>query len=1016
MLSHDVNSILSDKTKLLSEIYFDLQRYFEEKYGTDTVVFMEIGTFFEVYEVNNDELQVGKAKEMAELLNIQLTKKNKNIVENSVNNPLLAGVPAVSFERYLNRLIREQRFTVIVVKQRGLPPKISRYISQIISPGTNFDYTIDNEDNYIVSLLVDKNRDIYSVGYAAIDVTTGKTWLYETHGTSEDQSYGLDEVFNLLNIYKTSEVVLTFLEGVDGQKEVVRYLEIPEHYSYSVNHERPKIDYQNELFEKVYQIQSLLSPIEHLDLERNPFISEALAVLVHFVIEHDYHIIQKLSRPKLIDNRRYMYLGNNALEQLAIISKDKDELTIAKLIDKTGTAIGKRLLKERLLNPIMERGELERRYNLIDKVTIHSRLLEETLRGIYDLERLARRINLGRLHPFEMNYVYDSLLNVKELMAYVKKHKIQKTPFSDLEIDEFIRDIERSFDLDTSRRFTMATVDENFLMRGIDPSIDTLIDENAKMLQTFNIIMQKIEGMVAGVATASQTRYVSLGLLDKEGYYISLSKNRWSMIEQQFGSCVIEEDGLSVCFDSFSIKKLTNNVKITSELTDQLSDRIMRNRAKIVALVKDRFVQLQLVYERRYTLLFERIIGYVADLDVAVSSAKSAQMYNYARPMIVDVKEDENFIQIMALRHPLIEIQERRGIYVPNDIVMGTRDYVDLPYPETVMLDVSVHDGHDISGVLLYGINSSGKSSLMKSIGISVLLAQSGFYVPASAMKFSLFESVFTRIVSKDNLAKGLSTFAVEMLEMKNIFNRAKIKSLVLGDEISHGTETLSGVAIVASSIIKLSKLRAVFLFATHLHQLSTMDEVKKLKNVVDLHLSVEYDEALDKLLFNRVLQGGSGSSIYGLEFAKSLHMDGEFLDVANKIRKRLANDFDDLEMLVKKRTSKYNKDLYVTKCVICGAMAEDVHHIAHQSLANQAGFIGHFHQDHKHNLVPLCKEHHRAIHDGKISVKGFVMTSTGLELEVEDQLNKPTSKVLDEPEVNTISEEKSGSINMDDF
>jgi DNA mismatch repair protein MutS len=444
----------------------------------------------------------------------------------------------------------------------------------------------------------------------------------------------------------------------------------------------------------------------------------------------------------------------------------------------------------------------------------------------------------------------------------------------------------------------------------------------------------------------------------------------------------------------------------------------MRNRAKIVALVKERFVQLQGVFERRYALLFERIIGYVADLDVAVSSAKVAESYNYARPTIVDVKEDENFLQIMALRHPLIEIQEQRGIYVPNDIVMGTRDYMDLPYPETVMLDVGVHDGHEINGVLLYGINSSGKSSLMKSIGVAVLLAQSGFYVPASSMKFSLFESIFTRIVSKDNLAKGLSTFAVEMLEMKNIFNRAKMKSLVLGDEISHGTETLSGVAIVASSIMKLSKLRSIFLFATHLHQLSTMEEIKRLGNVVDLHLSVEYDEEQDKLVFNRVLQPGSGSSIYGLEFAKSLHMDGEFLDTANRIRKRLANDFDELEMLVKKRTSKYNKELYVTKCVICGAMAEDVHHIAHQSLADQAGFIGHFHQDHKHNLVPLCKEHHRAIHDGKVAVKGFIMTSNGLELEVEDQISRPQPQVVEEPEINVKEEKEEGSssINMDDF
>ncbi len=997
MLNTDYYDILNDKNRLLGEIYFELQGLFEERYGHDTVVFMEIGTFFEVYEVNNDDEQIGKAKEMAELLNIQLTKKNKNIVENSVKNPLLAGVPTVSFERYLNRVIQEQKYTVVVVRQRGVPPKVSRYIGQIISPGTNFDYTLDNENNYIVSLLVDKNRDIYSVGYAAIDVTTGKTFLYETHGTSEDQSYGLDEVFNLLNIYKTSEVVVTFLDGVDDQKEVIRYLEIPDHYTYSVNHERPRIDYQNELFAKVYEIQSLLSPIEHLDLERTPFVSEALAILIHFVIEHDVHIIQKLSRPHIIDNRRYMYLGNNALEQLAIVSKDRSELTLSKLIDKAATAIGKRLLKERLLNPIMERDELERRYNLIDRVNPHARLLEETLRGIYDIERLSRRIKLSRLHPFEMNYVYESLVSLRDLMAYVKKHKIQKTPFNDYEVEEFILDIERSFDLETSRRFTMTTLDDNFLMRGVDSEIDALVDDNAGMLQQFHIIMETIEKMLEGVAASSQNRYVSLGILEKEGYYITLSKNRWSLIEQQFYESVVVLGESELTCKGFSVKKLTNSVKITSDFTDELSDKIMRNRAKIVALVKERFIQMQLTFDRRYTLLFDRIIRYVADLDVAVSAAKVAEMYNYARPVIVPTREDENFVQLMGVRHPLIEIQERQGIYVPNDIVMGARDYMDLPYPDTVMLDVAVHDGHDIHGVLLYGINSSGKSSLMKSIGIAVLLAQSGFFVPASAMKFSLFESIFTRIVSKDNLAKGLSTFAVEMLEMKNIFNRASEHALILGDEISHGTETLSGVSIVASAIMKLSRLRSIFLFATHLHQLSTMQEIRALKNVVDLHLSVEYDERSDRLIFNRKLQSGSGSSVYGLEFAKSLHMDGEFLDTANRIRKRLANDFDELELLAKKRTSKYNKELYVTQCVICGGVAEDVHHIAHQSLSDKTGFIGHFHQDHRSNLIPLCKEHHKAIHEGKISVKGFVMTSQGLQLDYEEQLSSVKKVNLDD-------------------
>ncbi len=999
MRSSEVEKLLNNKEKLLTQTYFDLQEYFESKYGKDTVIFMEIGTFFEVYEVNNDEVQIGKAKEIAELLNIQLTKKNKNIIENSDKNPLLAGVPAVSFERYLSRLISEQKYTVIVVKQKGNPPKISRYISQIVSPGTNFDHIVDNDDNYIVSVLVDKYRGIYSVGYSALDVTTGKTWLYETHGTSEDPSYALDEIFNLLNVYRTSEVVMTFLDGVENQKHVMQYLEIPEHYHYSVNNSRPKIDFQNELFKEVYQIQSLLSPIEHLDLERNPMITESLAILINFVIEHDYHIVQKMSLPRIIDNRRFMYLGNNALEQMGIISKDRREFTLLKMLDKSSTAIGRRLLKERLLNPIMEKEELERRYNLIEKVSSHVRYLDEMMRGIYDLERLSRRLSLARLHPFEMNHLYESMVSVKELMLYVKKHKIQRTPFHESEVDEFLRDIEKSIDLDVSRRFTNNTVDENFLMGGVDEAIDTLVKENSVMLIAFEDIMKKIETLLADAGANSAAKVVSLGLLEKEGYYISLSKNRFSLIESMFKK---DEE-----FSGYVVKKLTNSVKITSTFTDELSDRIMKNRRKIVTLVKERYIQLQLLFERRYSLLFERVISYVADLDVGVSSSKIAQEYKHSRPMIVEADNDENFMQIMQLRHPLIEVQERGGIYVPNDIVMGNRDYLDLPHPTTVMLDVSVHDGHDINGVLLYGINSSGKSSLMKSIGIAVLMAQSGFFVSAAVMKFSIFDSLFTRIVSKDNLAKGLSTFAVEMLELKNIFNRSTVRSLVLGDEISHGTETLSGVAIVASAIKKLSDVRCLFLFATHLHQLSTMPEITRLNNVVDLHLSVEYDEEVDKLVFNRVLQAGSGSSIYGLEFAKSLHMDSEFLDIANTIRKRLANDFDELELLVKKKKSKYNKELYVTKCIICGAVAEDVHHISHQSLADKAGFIGHFHKDNKHNLVPLCKEHHKEIHDGKLQVNGFIMTSKGLELQFEEQMSQPAVKKVQEPEINEKVEVK---------
>ncbi|MEA1914832.1 MAG: DNA mismatch repair protein, partial [Campylobacterota bacterium] len=284
-------------------------------------------------------------------------------------------------------------------------------------------------------------------------------------------------------------------------------------------------------------------------------------------------------------------------------------------------------------------------------------------------------------------------------------------------------------------------------------------------------------------------------------------------------------------------------------------------------------------------------------------------------------------------------------------------------------------------GVLLYGINSSGKSSLMKSLGISVVLAQAGFFVPARSFRFSLFDSLFTRISGADNIAKGLSSFAVEMLDLKNIFNRASKRSIILGDEISHSTETMSGISIVASAILKLAKLESIFVFATHLHQLPHLEEIEKLKNIICLHLSVMYKDDEDKLIFDRKLSFGSGSSIYGLEFAKSLHMDAEFLKVANDIRKKITDDYDGLERLTQKKQSKYNKDLYMSACAICGKPVDEVHHIQEQQKANDRGFIGHMNQNHKFNLIPLCKKHHKMVHDGKINVNGFVTTSKGLEL-----------------------------------
>ncbi len=945
--------ILNQKKKLLTKIYFELQEYFEKKYGKDTVVLIEIGSFFEVYEVNNQSLKIGKAKEISELLNIQLTRKNKNILENSIENPLLAGVPTVSIERYLSRIIQANKYTVVIVKQKGEPPNIKRYIDSIISPGINFDYINEATENNLVSLFIDQNSQIFSIGYSALDVTTGKTMVMEVHSTRDDKTFALDEAFSLLQTYKTSEILLTFLSKDINQEWVLEYLEIEDNYHYNINTNRVSITYQNELFKSIYHIQSMLSPIEYLDLEKMPLVSESLAILFDYVIEHDSSLIEKIYKPKILFSDKYMYLGNNALEQLEIISKNSNKKSVLDLINFTSTPIGKRVLKERLLNPIYDIKILEERFELIQKVLPNYKEYEDNLKQIYDLERILRRIKLQKLHPFELSYLYYSMLSIKEILNIESKNTLNIDKNFLKNVNDFITILDSKFDIDICAKYAFNQIDENIFKSGIYPLIDDLQNEQKKQLEKLQIITKKINSMFEDNKKAE---FATIGFLDSEGYFVTMSKNRFAMIKDSLMESFVSVDKEHIFFKDFRIKRLKNSVKLYSKLFDDISNLYVANQHKIISLVKDKFLDSLSFVDKNYSKLIESLIEHIGNLDVAVSSAICAKKYNYTKPQIVE-ESYHPFMKIEGLRHPIIESREENGIYIPNDISFD----------------------EDKRGMLLYGINSSGKSSLMKSVGIAIVMAQAGFFVPAKSMKFSLFDKIFTRIVSTDNLYKGLSTFAIEMLELKNIFNRANRYSLILGDEICHGTETSSALAIVASAVRKLIRLESFFIFATHLHQLTSLKEILELKELEFCHLSVKYDQKSDKLIYDRKLKEGSGSSLYGLEFAKYLHLDREFLKEAYAIRDEYFDDITDLNALKKKKRSKYNKNLYLSKCALCDKPVEDVHHIKAQSLFDTQ--TQHYDKNHKFNLIPLCKEHHKKVHQGKIIISGFVMTESGLKL-----------------------------------
>ena len=530
MIEGNINDFLNDKSKLITETYFELQKHYEKKYGFNSIVLIEIGTFFEVYEINNATTQIGKAKEIAEILNIQLTRKNKNILENDVKNPLMAGVPTISLQKHLDKLIEQNKYTIILVKQKGNPPKVTRYIDSIISPGTNFEFIKSDDSNYITSIIFDKNSDIYSVGYSTIELTTGKTHLFETHGTKEDREFALDAIFNLLHTHKTHELILTFLDSTINIKEILTYLDIEDNYSYHINYEKLKIDYQNELFRKVYQIKSLLSPIEYLDLERYLLISESLANLIEFIISHDYSIIEKLNKPEIIDDKKYLYIGNNALEQLNVVSSEAGENSLLKHIPNTSSPIGTRILKEQLRNPIIEKKEILRRYSLSKKLHEIYDILDIELKNIYDIERINRRIKLKKLNPFEINYLISSLFSIKEISKIVEEKKLNITSYNPLLLEEFIEELKLNFDLDISAKYLLGDISENIFKDGVNPRLDALVNENKNLHEKIELFANKFDSLIHQ-ASNKDGKYCTIEELNADGHYINITKNRYMLIK-----------------------------------------------------------------------------------------------------------------------------------------------------------------------------------------------------------------------------------------------------------------------------------------------------------------------------------------------------------------------------------------------------------------------------------------------------------------------------------------------------
>ena len=962
----------------LVDIYFDYQIEYEKKYGIDTVVLMEIGSFFEVYGVDNENEKVGKAKEIANLLNIQLTRKDKSILENSRKNPLLCGVPTVSFERYLDTLLKLNRFTIVLVEQITPPPKVKRAVTKVISPGTCLD-SFDEENNYLMSICIcEEKNQVYTVGCSYIDISTGKNSVLEVYGSLDDKAFSLDAILKLIKVTNPKEILINTLNVKNfTNDEIVNYFELNSSSYHIYNDSIDKIvfnvEYQNEVLKQVFKTKSFLSPIEVLNLERNPTALLSYILMLKFVSEHDKDIIENIDRPKNELSDFHLYLGSSVLTQLNVIPNKLSEgessiNSVYSLLSKTSTPMGKRLLKDRLLNPILDIDKLNRRYTQIEAFIPIYKDLEKYLNEITDIERLHRKMSLNRLQPSEfanLSSAYESIDYLQSLLSSIALDSIMELNLSNESwklFREFRQEYFRVFDVDKMAKFNLnAKLDESFFNTGINKNIDSIDFEIKELKESLVNIAKTISSHIE-----EKSYFVKIESNEKDGYHLSLTNAKFKLIDSDL-------------LKDYKIKKLTNITKIKSEQITKISDRLIASEIKLSSIVKDEYLKyLELFYEK-YCDTLNALVDFVSIVDVTKAIAKTSKLYSYTKPTIV--KSDDSFLEAVELRHPLIERINQNSLYIPNTIFLGDKKYLS---DEVKSEQIYSSDKNLLDGMLIYGTNASGKSSLMKSVGIALVLAQSGFFVPAKSFRFSLFESLFTRISGDDNIFKGLSSFAVEMVELRDILLRADKKSLVLGDEISHGTESTSAQAIVSSTIIDLADREAKFIFATHIHELSKMDRINNLKNTEHFHLRVIYDEESKKLTYDRKLAKGSGSAVYGLEVAKALNLDRKFLTRAYDIRDEIMREEDEITKLLKNpKKSIYNSRLLVTKCAVCGDLANEVHHILPQKLAINEN-IKHLPKHHKSNLVPLCKKHHLMVHSEKLKIEGFKNTSFGIELKFE--------------------------------
>jgi DNA mismatch repair protein MutS len=759
-------------------------------------------------------------------LEITLTSRNK---EKGASIPM-CGVPFHAAEGYISRLI-QKGFRVAICDQVEDPKSakglVKREIMRVVTPGTAMDATLvrSRENNFLAA--VSANGACSAVAH--VDVSTG-----EFKVTDMDPA----EVAGALEHLGAREVLfpadLPLLTGEDraGPRFVRTELE-----DWVFTH-----DYADRTLRDHFKLLSL----DGCGLANRPAAVGAAGAILHYLRDTQRAALDHLDRPTYYDRADSMVLDAVTVRNLELLEPifaadagtSQSQLTVLGVLDQTLTGMGGRLLRQRLLRPSMDRAEIEQRLDAVGELrqqTILRAELRKQLAAILDLERLLAKVTLGSASPRDLLALGRSLEKIPALKRCFDTQQAARLRSLHDRLDQ-LSDVATLILEAIADEPPLNLVDGGTIRAGYHPELDELRDLSQNGKQYIAQIETR-ERQRTGIASL-KVRFNNVF-----GYYIEITR-----ANQHLAPADYERR-----------QTLANAERFTTPELKDYERKVLDAEDKILTLEKELFAAVR-KSAAGHAQRIRATAAAVAELDVTASLAQVAAENRYQRPAFSDSGE----MRILAGRHPVIErlAEQEAGRFIPNDLYLN--------------------DSTDLIAIIT-GPNMGGKSTYLRQAALIAILAQTGSFVPAESASLPVIDRIFTRIGASDNLARGRSTFMVEMTETAVILNTATSRSFIVLDEIGRGTATYDGLALAWSVVEHIhARCRAKTLFATHYHELTELAE--QLTGVRNLMVSVK--EAGDHIIFLRKVEPGKADRSYGIEVARLAGLPLSVIERAREVLK----------------------------------------------------------------------------------------------------------------------------------